>query len=131
MMRSSRVYVILLCVAGCGPKVPSSMSRLSPGDIVYAFTDRKDQEGIVGGYFPHLDPSVYSHVLDRDFDPHAVPHLSTGDRLVVVKDDDAMDTKTWDNQPNGRTVEVKAETGMLAGKTGSVRRRDLELRPKR
>jgi hypothetical protein len=63
LVRLSRhlIFVALLCGCawGCGPSVPESWSRLSLGEIVYAFNDDKDAEGMVGSYIASMPASSY------------------------------------------------------------------------
>ncbi len=134
-MRISRVLITnTLCagigvmLAGCSESTPPGLERLSPGQTVYGFTDKK-ANGIVGGYFPELDQKgEYWKILQADFDPQALPHIKDGDKLVVVKDDWAIDFAGYDGRPWERMVDCKVLTGQLAGMTGQVFRKQLTLR---
>ncbi len=82
--------------------------RLAPGTKAFA---------IDGGiYIPDFDPRVYRHMFDADYRT-AYPHLHRGDKLTVLKDEETGPT---------RHVEVKVESGDVAGELGLMSRADLQ-----
>ncbi len=114
------ILAAILAVPFWGCETPANR-RLVPGEPCLATDSRHAADGLyeVGIYIPAFDPSVYGKMLQPDYDRSKTPHLHIGDKLTVVKD--------ASNDPSeARTIEVKVETGQLAGEFGEMSRADLQ-----
>ncbi len=82
--------------------------RLVPGTKAFAISG--------GIYIPDFDPRVYRHMFDADYQT-AWPHLHRGDKLTVLKDEETGPK---------RSVEVKVESGDVAGELGVMSRAAIQ-----